>query len=307
MLANTEAQTATDPLGDSIRRYRLRLRQIHSGTPWAQEDLAVAIGSDKSHVNRIERNRSIPTRATIERIATALCLTWDERVELLAAGGFVIDLPAAASNDVERVRACIAQVLAETPYGVVLKDRQLRTWDMNDIAAFASLGFPNRETALTRMCGMSTLEELLDDTMQDWRRRATVDYELYATRQLACCRRLLRYHCPDRELRDLVRRVEVHAFLGPLWRSLSADTATTPVFLDHQFLALRHPQLGNINLMVWHSSIAIDERFFLSHHVPADHSSQRKLDHLRLRFRNQLASNPERQLSVVRSAAGDGR
>jgi ribosome-binding protein aMBF1 (putative translation factor) len=43
----------TQNLGDVIRHYRLRQRQIHTGAPWAQEDLAVAIGSDKSHVNRI--------------------------------------------------------------------------------------------------------------------------------------------------------------------------------------------------------------------------------------------------------------
>jgi transcriptional regulator with XRE-family HTH domain len=298
----TQTPVAGESLGGSIRMYRGRQRQTHTGAPWAQEDLAVAIGSDKSHVNRIERDRCIPTRATLERIANALCLTWFERVELLILANYVVEPPEPTDSEVERVRASVAPLLADSPYGVSLKDRQMRTWDMNDIAAFVSFGFPNRESGLTRMLGMSTFEEMLDDSIRGWQQRVILDYPAYVTRQLTRCQGLFRYHRFDPHLIEYARRVEEDALLGPIWRSLASDPAAGPVFLDHQVVALNHPELGQISELVWHSSLALDERFLISHHVPAEPSSQRVLEHLWRRFKTARTGRGPSSISLGRPA-----
>jgi hypothetical protein len=50
-------------LGSAIRAFRLRRRQVHSGQSWTIEALAVAMGTDKAHLSRIERGLVVPNRA----------------------------------------------------------------------------------------------------------------------------------------------------------------------------------------------------------------------------------------------------
>src|SRR3546814_14277590 len=66
-------------LGQHIRNHRLQQRQPYVDRPWSQEDLAVAIGSDKAHINRLECGRQRPTPNTPDRICAALELRSEER------------------------------------------------------------------------------------------------------------------------------------------------------------------------------------------------------------------------------------
>src|SRR5207244_12676480 len=65
-----------------------RCNQVHNGRPGAQEDLAVAIGSDKAHICRIERGYQLPERETLIRVCSALGLDHAETNFMLQLGGY---------------------------------------------------------------------------------------------------------------------------------------------------------------------------------------------------------------------------
>jgi transcriptional regulator with XRE-family HTH domain len=67
------------------------LRRIRLAKGLTQRAVARAIGMDFAYFSRLESDTlaSLPTRATIEKIADAMQCTVDERAELLAAAGRV--------------------------------------------------------------------------------------------------------------------------------------------------------------------------------------------------------------------------
>lgn len=277
---------APKTLGDWIRHYRLRQRQIHTDTPWAQEDLAVAIWSDKSHVNRIERGHAVPTRRTLERICEALALSWPERAQLLGLGGYFVDFPSPTSADIERVAEHSAKLLAASAYPICLMDRDYRIWDLNELHARCWLGFVDRAAALEHVRGLSTVDKLLDPLVSAWWQAVIVDFDAYARRALTRFQHSLSLRSPDASMDAIVQRIEADPRYNRLWREISSAGSgqDAPAFLDHQMVVVDHPQLGRYRILIWHTSLTTDERFFLSHHVPADGASQALFEHLAVRM-----------------------
>ena len=277
---------AANNLGDWIRQYRLRQRQIHTGTPWAQEDLAVAIWSDKSHVNRIERGHAVPTMRTLERICEALALSWPERTQLFGLAGYLVDFPSPTWLEIEGVIRHGASFLTESAYPTCLMDREYRIWDLNELHAQCWLGFPDRASALEHVRGLSTVDKLLDPLISAWWQAVIVDFDAYARRALTRFHHSLRLRAPDPSLDATVRRIEADPRYSQLWAEISSAGSgqDAPPFLDHQLVTVDHPQLGLYRIWIWHTSLTVDERFFLSHHVPADGSSHALFEHLAVRI-----------------------
>jgi transcriptional regulator with XRE-family HTH domain len=294
-------------LGEHIRWYRLRLRQIHTGTPWAQEDLAVAIGSDKSHINRIECGHSLPTRSTVARICDALALSWQERATLLALGGYILEPLEPTEDEVERVRQYAAHLVSGGAYSVCLKDRGLRIWDLNDIFAYAFMGFPDRASCLAHVKGMRTVDELLDPRLSEWYQRTIVDFESYVRRQLTRFLNVYRPRLNEPPLQATEQAIRAHPIYGRIWAGIELQSSDTPwpAFLDHQLVTVDHPHLGRYSAWIWHSSLTIDQRFFVSHHVPANAESHALIEHLSVRFSRRRTSRRRLASSGASQASSD--
>lgn len=275
----------TKTLGDMVRRYRLRQRQIHTGAPWAQEDLAVAIGSDKSHVNRIECGRSLPKQPTLERICNSLALSWQERTMVYAIAGYLLEAEP-TYEEIEHVVDHAAPLVRGGAYSACLKDRGLRMWDVNDLFAYAFMGFPDRASCLAHVRGMRTVEELLDPRLSEWYQRTIVDFDAYVRRQLSRFLSFYRTQLSAPHLQTIVQRIGEHAIYGPIWSQIISESGgkSLPEFLDHQLVVVDHPHLGRYSVWIWHSSLTLDERFFVSHHVPADADSIGLIEHLAVRL-----------------------
>jgi transcriptional regulator with XRE-family HTH domain len=236
--------------------------------------LAVAINSDKSHVNRIECGRTVPTRRTLERICEALALSRTERIQLLSLAGYLAELPGPTPRELERVQQLVEPLMVSTDYPLCLMDRDYRCWGLNDLLAYCWLGFPNRDIALASIKHKRTVEQLLDPTISNWWRRIIVDFEGYARRSLKCFEYARRLHPNEPGMEELM--YELHA--DPLYRRLLEEVGTTEptetlAFLDHQVVRVEHPHLQPYGVQIWHSTLSVDERFFLSHHVPEDASA----------------------------------
>jgi transcriptional regulator with XRE-family HTH domain len=278
------ADEAQPSLGSLIRRHRLRRSQLHNHQAWTQEDLAVAIGSDKSHVNRIERGHQQPTKQTLIRICDALELSWGERGLLLGLAGFLVEPPAPTPPEIRAVVEQLRATVLAADYSMSLQDTEVRVWELNDIVAYAFLGYSGRVEALPQVYGVRNMELMLDHPVGEWWRRVIVDFDGYARRHLAQFRRNYRYrqHLPEyQRIMDLILQ---DRHIHQLWDELVSADASGPRFLDHQRVKLDHPEVGRLAVQIWHSSLISDDRFLLTHLFPADPQTRATFAKLKRRF-----------------------
>jgi transcriptional regulator with XRE-family HTH domain len=266
--------TPRNKIGAWIRHYRLRRRQIHIGARWAQEDLAVAIDSDKSHVNRIECGRTIPTKRTLDRICEALGLNQTERIQLLSLAGYLAELPDPTPDEVQHIQRLVHPLMAASEYPMCLMDRDYRCWDVNALLAYCWLGFPTREAALPHVKQKRTVEQLLHPRISAWWRSTLVDFDSYARRALMCFEQAIRFHPNKPGTQAILDQLRADPFYARLLNETDGCGTQAPAFLDHQEVRVKHPTMSPFGVVIWHSTLSIDERFFLSHHVPADDASR---------------------------------
>lgn len=215
---------ALETLGQGIRSHRLRRRQAHNRRPWAQEDLAVAIGSDKAHINRIECGRQLSTYDTVVRICDALELGWEERSHLLSLAGYLLSPPSPTPQEVEAVTRRARCILDAADYPMYLADHEQRIWDVNDLFASAFIGYPGRDACLGETRGLMSVELLsLGHPVGAWLRQVLVDYESYARRQLALFRTAFRYRPHSAEYRVILQDLLSDRRLEALWLWLCSN------------------------------------------------------------------------------------
>lgn len=282
-MAHESDRVTSNDLGDAIRSYRKRRYQIHNGAPWSQEDLAVAIGSDKSHINRIERGHSMPARETLERLSSALELSWPERARLFGLAGYIVEEPEPTVNEIEGVRKLVSPVLAASTYGLLLQDHAMRIWDINNVYAIAFAGFRDRESCLGHIRGQTVVDQILDPRVGRWFRDVVVDYPSFVRRALIRYLHAYRARLTEEPVALIVERLQRHPDCRAIWDELlqRSDSAAT-VYLDHHSVRIKHPVFGDYSVRIWHSTLALDNRFFLSHHIPSDALSQSLLEGIAL-------------------------
>jgi len=293
----SEPETTAPLLGNLVRFYRLRMRQVHNGAPWAQEDLAVAIRSDKAHINRIERGRCVPTRQTLLRISGALNLVWEERLHVMSLAGYALEPLSPTSSDVAEITRRESSVLEAATYTMALLDTEGRIWDVNEINAYAYFGFPNREACLKAISGRRMIDILLDEDRARWFEKTVLDYEAFVRRQIARFRRAYNVRPHDQHYQRLLARILEHHQLAAVWSEVSSEDVQhrLPHFLDHQVVTVNHPQLGRYTVQIWHTTLTSDERFYLSHHIPADTRSRAIFSELAARVRSKAAGTTTRR------------
>jgi transcriptional regulator with XRE-family HTH domain len=278
---NSRKTSADQPqplsLGQLLRQYRNRMRQVNGGPTWTQLDVATVVGTDAAHINRIERDKCAPTLRTLERLCEALILTWQERLLLMSLAGFLVEPPPPVDMDISAIVHREHAALEDAPYGVCLLGTDGRIWDLNETDARLHFGFADRSACLEVVRGKHVLDLLIDPSARHWYEENLVDYDAFARRNLARFYSALRSHAGDSYHQWMVTQIAAHPRLGPLWTEIADEDGSHSLthFLDHQTLTVIHPIYGRYSTQVWHATLAADERFFLSHHVPADSQSRR--------------------------------
>ena len=273
-------------MGELIRYYRRRLHQIHNSHPWAQEDLAVAIGTDKAHINRIERGLMHPKRETLLHICKALDLSWDESMNLLGSADYLLPQQRPTPNEIEAAVQCVRPLMEHAAYPVALMDQETRYCDGNDIFAYAMQGYPCRAASLAELRGMMRMQLLLNEKRRRWLKMVNLDYESLCWRFLARFRSQLPYWQRDPEYKAIVQGILSDDELSPIWTKLclhSSDSHSC-LFLDCEQPSFQHPKLGYFRCQVFRSRLADDERFIVGQHLPADAKSQRLFADLAIHF-----------------------
>jgi tripartite-type tricarboxylate transporter receptor subunit TctC/transcriptional regulator with XRE-family HTH domain len=267
-------------LGQRIRFHRLQHRQSNNERPWSQEDLAVAIGSDKAHVNRLECGRQCPAPETLQRICDALELPWPSRRRLLGLAGMLEGPPSPGPDEAAHLAALFGRVLRPLAYPAWAVDQDGRFCDVNDAFARFFLDYPDRSSCLREIGGCFLLELMAEQHGAAARLRDAIeDFDALALRQLLMLRRALQRRSAAAGQRALLDVVLTDRRLCALWLRHSADLDpdAAPDFLDHQRIRIRRSVLGPYVVQAWRSVLAADERFAVVHLVPAD-------DETRMRF-----------------------
>ena len=259
-------------LGDAIRAYRLRQRQLHNGQPWTQEDLAVAIGTDKAHVNRIERSRQRPELKTLLAMCRALDLSEHEWCHLVSLAGYGLHLPPVTQDEVTSVLQSVARLIESSTYPIVVYDDCERVLDMNELHArlWGSVyGGSDRQTCLAKMRGRFVIERLFEPTGQAALRSLVEDPERVLLRTVRLFGQAYWYHPQDPNLSQALERLERDAEFVRLWHLMLSSQARL-IFAEHDVFTLHCPDVGSLVFNSARTHLLWTDRFSVVHHWPAD-------------------------------------
>lgn len=259
-------------LGDMIRCLRKSHIQLHNGRPWTQEDLAVAIESDKAHINRIEKGKQRPNKETLDRIGDAFGLSWKQKRKLLACAGYLHSYPSPTQDEIDSTAHLLRPYIMNSDHPVALLDRELNIWDVNDIEAKVFFGFKNRDAFLEECRGLRLIEMMLSRSMSEWFKQSVVGYWTYMRRQVMRFMEIYlpRQHLP--EYQNILSRILEVPELRKCWHELyEEDGYVDPILLlNHQIYEVDHPEFGHLSMQLWSVDITFDSRFMLSEIMPND-------------------------------------
>ncbi len=259
-------------LGIMIQDYRHRMIQINNGKPWTQEDLAVAIGSDKAHVNRLEKGKQVPTEQTLDKICNALKLSWEERRWLITKAGYYTLPPAPEDDEINELIRSFDSYILKVPNPATLQDQESIIWNVNDLEAFTFYGYESREDFLDDCKGLRIIELLMTPAFSNWFEKIIVNYDQFLRRQLMRFMMLYIRFQNNEEYMNIQQRIMEIDEMRRIWEDIKSNQGNKKdlMFLNHQILKVQHPDIGRYEVQVWHSEIAVDERFQITQHIPND-------------------------------------
>lgn len=282
-------------VGEVVASYRQRKRQIHNGKPWTQEDLAVAVGTDKAHICRIERGQQLPTRKTLLRICRALDIPWEEESSLCANLGYLPDLRLPTQAEIDAVMRIVTPLLESLSYPAGIVDVIGRIWYYNRLACeFYSAALQISPNVLSRLYRGRTVLELCFDEETSCIFRPLLPKEhilqlMARTRKMADAWQ----HTPEYES-ILSRLLRKEAFRN-LWE-LSFQSSS--LYIERLTHVLLHPQAGPLNLEYWAARLSPDPRFFVTHHLPADTKARTIFHQLRETLTDRTGISPLTKLTA---------
>lgn len=256
-------------VGQAIAAYRRRQRQLHNGRPWAQEDLAVAIGSDKGHINRIEKGRQVPNRDTLVRICRSLQLDWTDEEELLITAGHAPDLRFPAEDELAAIIGRVSRVIDQVDHPAILLDVIDRNWYWNPSArAFYSGAVGMTPDELTAVWRGKPILELYFDPLTSARFRRLF-CPSHIVRALVRLRRRAGMWQRTPEYRALIERLSGYPRFVEMWHE-SNELEENLVYTDQAVTTIRHTRFGSVQVEMWWTRLLKDDRFLVHHHLPVD-------------------------------------
>jgi transcriptional regulator with XRE-family HTH domain len=274
------AKTATfgmpdDSIGEVIARFRRRLRQPETGSPWSQEDLALEIGTDQAHISRIEGNQKHPNLSTLAHICDALKLSQTERTFLLARAGYRERSRPPNSDEVGRVLEKMVPILESFPYPTTLIDDAERIWHFNTVGVGlwgCCFGIEEHDRFLAFARGKRYIELVLDPRLFKTWKTFWGDVDGFLHRLIALYWRAYCAHARDAEMRSVFDRLIQNPEFSRRWETIEQGDAPV-LFVEYSDYLFHHPQLGGVHYNTWRTHPAIDERFIVTHCTPTDTSS----------------------------------
>jgi transcriptional regulator with XRE-family HTH domain len=257
---------------------------VERGRPWSQEQLALAMGTGQAHISRIEGNRQVPDYATMARICEALDLSQVDRSYLLTLAGYQLMPPLPEPAAIERVMTKLRPVVDSYPYPAVLLDESERQWYQNWLAAELwgqCFGSTDHSGLIELIRGRRSVEFLFDPAISADRRplwqAAYGDLEHIMDRNVALFWRTCKLRPDDLEQSAIAARLMANPEFSSRWERMEEGVSDLS-FLDHAIYAIRSASYGRVTVNAWRTRTAVDERFIVTHFLPADDEARRALE-----------------------------
>ena len=276
--------------GDMIKKLRRMKKQINNNQPWTQDDLAVAIGSDKAHICRLEKGKQLPNLQTIERLINALELDWNQQKKLMALSGQLLNIPTPDYDEIQNTISKVRPILLQERYPYTLRDNELKIWDLNDLQAVTFYGYPSAEKFLYEWEGLPFIEVVMSPFFYNWFSRILVNFSDFFDRQVMRFAEVFyKYQKMDEYKNMLTRFLKFDAFRIS-WQNVWENNKFKDniVYIDHQILDIDHPEIGRHSIQIWQGHFAFDNRIGVSVHIPND-------DHTREMFECLLMRSADRK------------
>jgi len=264
-------------LGEAIRTFRLRRRQIHNGQPWTLDDLAVAARDDKGHLSRIERGQTVPSHDTVLRIARALDLSWPDTEFLLRLSGHAQSYAAPEVADAREAIRWVDTAVRGYPHPVILYSVDLRSWYGNALW-LRVVGLTPKQF---RCCiqGRRLVETMFGPcAVQEHLRERFHDYEVSRRRTVARFRAFaLAGDLPE----DQVLAAIEHPHFRELWDESSSALPELSFPGEFSLLEVNYPGRGLLRFGCWWCPLQRDRRFVVVHQIPQDRHTREALAAIR--------------------------
>lgn len=275
-------------LGNMIRKFRNRKLLEYNNKPWTQDDLAVAIETEKAHINRIENGKQVPTPQTLAKICDALELNWKEKRQLMAQAGHIWAEPPVMSDEAEHAINYLSPHIDNFNHPVALADKEAITWYVNDLEAFTFYGYKTKESYLADCQGLRIIELLMTPAFDNWFSRIIINFEDYLKRQVMRFMKLYYSHKHDAEYQNILTHLLQIEHMKSIWSDLqnNDENNNNIMFLNHQLLQIDHPQIGRYDIQIWHCDISFDDRLILIQHLADNINTQMLFTDLKKQFSN---------------------
>jgi transcriptional regulator with XRE-family HTH domain len=246
-------------VGWLIRSLRGTLLQPHNGRPWTQDDLAVVIGTDTAHISRIEMGQVQPSRATLERIATALEVTADQRRVLFGLAGYTPKVVPPTDGEIRRTVAQIDALVHNYLHPVTVITCQLLWVYANP--AYLRANRLSEEEYRARYLGKTLPEVYAITTDQDY---------LIAWHWMNILRILWDTSGAD-YLAEAVRTLLANERFRDWWRENTLDVLSgRAVPTSYEMRSRGIPGERPLHFHRWWSHDLNDRRFIIRQDIPAD-------------------------------------
>jgi transcriptional regulator with XRE-family HTH domain len=276
-----QASPPTVTVGETIAAYRRRRVRQRTGDPWSQEELALACETNQAHISRIESNRKHPQYSTLVRLCEALDLPAPKRSYLLALAGYPVQPTLPRRAEVEALLGEIVPVLQSYPYPALLMDGGERVWYVNPLLAEmwgAGLGGSDHAECMKSVRGRRTLEFVFDPTFLPVWRNLVQDLGRVMDRHVSLFWRAYHLHSQEADMNQALTALKTNPEFLQRWQDLEEGKVKI-LLLEHDWLPINHPRLGQLLFMIWRTTLAADERFIVAHFPPADEATRRVIEH----------------------------
>jgi transcriptional regulator with XRE-family HTH domain len=258
-----------------IRNLRRSRRQAHNGRAWSQDDLALAVGTDTSHVSRIERGTVVPSRATLERIAGALELTTAQHDLLARFAGYAPETQLPTEAEIVQAVTAIDRLVRGYAHPVSLITFDLRLVYANPLYLRSRRVAP---ALFDRHLRGRTIPELSLAVRQDSVRGGDTAARAESARRWTRFLRLVWDTYGGEQLSSAVRALMRDESFRAWWQEAAVDLVNGLDLPSEYFSwTLQSPEFGPLRFDQWWSRHPADRRFIVRHDVPADPLTQRAM------------------------------
>lgn len=246
-----------------------RLRILREKQGKTQVDVEVEAQLGEHYLKRIELGQiGKPQRLTIEKILTALSVTYNERKEILELYGYAVSTPLPTAQDIDWAKAVCQEQMRKIIFPVQLMDCAQRVLAWNNPWA-RTIGFSPNDPELDRLSAKTVLQIAFDEKLRV--NKLFKNPSAYFHHMLPVLKSELRPYFKEDWCKSLIAEaIERIPHFKEYWHSIDEKELREIAGRPLISLSFQTPKVGVLSFWPSSEPFINDSRFRLLYYVPAD-------------------------------------